>query len=71
MVPPAGKVDKLYDSKVGKLTTERDRQAELYEGQTYYNRDTKNNANNDMQRFLADGLDKAYVSVFPLDHSSG
>ncbi len=40
--------------------SERDKQADLLEGQTFYTRDPKF-PNNEIQRFLTDGLDKSYV----------
>ncbi len=47
---------------MNKLMSERDKQAELLEGQTFYTRDPKF-PNNEIQRFLTDGLDKSYVSI--------
>ncbi len=42
--------------------SERDKQADLLEGQTFYTRDPKF-PNNEIQRFLTDGLDKSYVRL--------
>jgi hypothetical protein len=41
---------------------ERDKQADIFEGQTFYTRDPKF-PNNEIQRFLSDGLDKSYVRL--------
>lgn len=60
VVPPASKIDKIYDSKVTKLVNERDRQQDLNETQNFYSRDTT--AQNEVQRFLAEGLDLKKVS---------
>lgn len=55
VVPPAGKIDKLYDNKITKIVNERDRQVELTETQTFFSRDSS--AQNEVQRFLQEGLD--------------
>lgn len=55
VVPPATKVDKIYDAKMTKLVNERDRQLDLSETHSFYSRDTS--AQNEVQRFLAEGLD--------------
>ncbi|RYH32335.1 hypothetical protein EON65_00720 [archaeon] len=55
VVPPAGKVDKLYDNKITKVINERDRVVELTETQTFFSRDSS--SQNEIQRFLQEGLD--------------
>lgn len=58
-IDPAGKVDKIYDSKMVKLQNERDKQAELSEAQTFFSRE--NNSQNEVQRFLAEGLNRKHT----------
>eukprot|EP00981_Chlorochromonas_danica_P014262 scaffold7649_cov165-Ochromonas_danica.AAC.2 len=55
VVPPVGKLDKIYDAKMTKLLNERDRQLDLNESHNYYSWD--NSAQNEVQRFLLEGLD--------------
>lgn len=61
VVAAASKVDKLYDSKVLKVITENDKKADFLESQFTYSASAAK-SNNDMHRFLADGLDMKSVS---------
>lgn len=60
-VPPVGKLDKIYDAKMTKLLNERDRQLDLNESHNFYSWD--NSAQNEVQRFLLEGLDMKKVVV--------
>lgn len=61
-MPPVGRVDKIFDSKMGKLVAERDRVAEAHEVLQAYRKDDENNATI-VQNFLNEGLNIKEVSA--------
>ena len=57
-VTAANKIDKTYDSKVGKLLAERDKRSDVYDNnkKTFNKRD--NPSAHEAQRFLSEGLNR-------------
>jgi hypothetical protein len=54
-VPPVGRIDKIFDNKMGKLIAEREKQADAQEAQQKYGKDEENNSTL-VQNFLNEGL---------------
>lgn len=57
VVPAASKIDRIYDSKIGKLTAERDKRQEMLESQYQFTSSWDKQRNNDVHKFLNDSLD--------------
>jgi hypothetical protein len=53
----------VYDNKVAKLCAERDKRQDLIEAKRIYAEGSVKN--NDLQKFLAGGIDKKTVLNFP------
>jgi hypothetical protein len=60
MVPPVGRIDKIFDSKMTKLIAEREKRADAQENTNPYSQDDENNASL-VHNFLSDGLDLKQV----------
>ena len=55
----SSKIDSVYDNKVAKLCAERDKRQDLIESKRMYAEGSEKN--NDLQKFLAGGIDKKTV----------
>jgi hypothetical protein len=60
-VTSASKIDTVYDNKMAKLCSERDKRQDLIESKRMYAEGSENN--NDLQKFLAGGIDIKSVCV--------
>ena len=61
-VAPSSKIDKLYDTRMSKLTAERDKKEDVQESLVGFPSDQAKQSVI-YQRFLAEGLDKKAVSL--------
>lgn len=61
-VPPVGRIDKIFDNKMGKVIAERERAADAEELLQQYSKDEENNVTI-MQNFLNEGLNLKEVSI--------
>lgn len=61
-MPPVGRVDKIFDSKMGKLIAEREKAADAQELLQKFSKDDENNATL-VQNFLNEGLNLKEVRL--------
>lgn len=61
-VPPVGRIDKIFDNKMGKVIAERERAADAEELLQQYSKDEENNVTI-MQNFLNEGLNLKEVNI--------
>ncbi len=54
-MPPVGRIDKIFDNKMGKLIAEREKQADAQELLQKFGKDEENNSTL-VQNFLNEGL---------------
>lgn len=56
MVPPIGRIDKIFDNKMGKLIAEREKASDALDQMQRFSKDDETNASL-VQNFLNEGLD--------------